>query len=201
MKGLAATWRDWGIEKMDTPSCATQATPEVATLDFATLFGDVRPLKPDLRRPRAVQSARAYPRETPNTSALPLPAADETQFYSGLFRASESAPDFARPGVTRGVLRQFRAGKFALAGEVDLHGLDRYSAQAHLSLYIQQARLCAPTLRVIHGIGRGSTAEGAVLKPLVRYYLSQHPDVLAYCDNGNAGSLLVLLRSTGRFPL
>ncbi len=54
-------------------------------------------------------------------------------------------------------------------------------------------------LRVIHGKGLGSPGRQSILRRLVRGWLMQRNEILAYCQaaprDGGEGALLVLLRS------
>jgi len=52
---------------------------------------------------------------------------------------------------------------------------------------------------VIHGKGMNSRGGEAVLRRLARHWLTQRPDVLAYCNappgDGGSGAALVLLKA------
>jgi DNA-nicking Smr family endonuclease len=54
-------------------------------------------------------------------------------------------------------------------------------------------------VRVIHGKGLGSPQKNSILRQLVRGWLAQRDEVLAYCQarphDGGEGALLVLLRA------
>jgi DNA-nicking Smr family endonuclease len=51
---------------------------------------------------------------------------------------------------------------------------------------------------VIHGKGLNSQGGAAVLRKLARHWLTQHQQVLGYCDapakDGGSGAVLVLLK-------
>jgi DNA-nicking Smr family endonuclease len=106
---------------------------------------------------------------------------------------------FQRPIVSRKVMRQLRRGKYALQAEIDLHGLTAAEAQAELQVFIRGCHArglkCA---RVVHGKGLGSGARGPVLKIGVNRWLSQWPEVAAFCSaqpvDGGTGAVYVLLR-------
>ena len=53
---------------------------------------------------------------------------------------------------------------------------------------------------IVHGSGLGSAGYKPVLKSLVRRWLMQHPDVLAYCEprKGNDGAVRILIKRPRR---
>ena len=57
---------------------------------------------------------------------------------------------------------------------------------------------------MVHGKGLGSPGREPVLKGLVKSWLMQRAEVLAYCQaraaEGGAGALIVLLKGQGRRP-
>ena len=109
-------------------------------------------------------------------------------------------PHYLRPGLAHGVLRDLRRGRWVIQDEIDLHGLNRDEARQRLAAFLaeclNQGQRC---LRVIHGKGLGSPQKISVLRQLVRGWLAQRDEVLAYCQarphDGGEGALLVLLRA------
>lgn len=110
-------------------------------------------------------------------------------------------PHYLRNGLASNVLRDLRRGRWVIQDEVDLHGLNRDEARRLLAEVIAenlaQGRRC---LRVIHGKGLGSPHRLSILRQLVRGWLAQRDEVLAYCQarphDGGEGALIVLLRAT-----
>jgi DNA-nicking Smr family endonuclease len=105
---------------------------------------------------------------------------------------------FRRPGVGADVLRRLRRGQFAVAAEIDLHGLGRHAAHEALRQFITEAvALGQGCVRVIHGKGRGSGQRGPVLKHVVNHWLRRMDDVLAFASarpvDGGTGAAYVLL--------
>ncbi len=107
---------------------------------------------------------------------------------------------FLRPGIPRRVLADLRRGRWAVQGELDLHGLTRDQARQALVQFLnyslKEGKRC---LRLIHGQGHGSPGREPVLKHLSKSWLSQCDDILAFCHarshEGGAGALLILLRA------
>ena len=107
--------------------------------------------------------------------------------------------EFIANGLSRMTLRKLRRGHWAIQDTLDLHGLHSDAARRLLQDFLHRAitRHCRCVL-VIHGKGLNSAGGEAVLKIRTRHWLTQHPDVLAYCDavprDGGSGAVLVLLR-------
>ena len=105
-----------------------------------------------------------------------------------------------RIGVAAHVLRDLRRGRWVIQGETDLHGLNRDEARHQLASFLatslHQGKRC---LRVIHGKGHGSPQKLSILRQLVRGWLAQRIEVLAYCQarpqDGGDGALIVLLHA------
>ena len=109
-------------------------------------------------------------------------------------------PSYLRIGLAIGVLRDLRRGRWVVQDEIDLHGLNRDEARHLLATCmaesLHQGKRC---IRVVHGKGLGSPQRISILRQLVRGWLMQRNEVLAYCQakpqDGGEGALLVLLRS------
>ncbi|WP_234086298.1 Smr/MutS family protein [Azonexus sp. R2A61] len=109
-------------------------------------------------------------------------------------------PAYLRHGLANTVLRDLRRGRWVQQGEIDLHGLDREQARQSVAGFLQhslqQGWRC---VRIVHGKGHGSPQKLSILRQLVRGWLAQREEVLAYCQakpqDGGEGALLVLLRS------
>jgi DNA-nicking Smr family endonuclease len=109
-------------------------------------------------------------------------------------------PHYLRSGLAQGVLRDLRRGRWVIQDEIDLHGLNRDEARQLLAGFLAEClhhgQRC---VRVIHGKGLGSPQKNSILRQLVRGWLAQRDEVLAYCQarphDGGEGALLVLLRA------
>lgn len=109
-------------------------------------------------------------------------------------------PNYLRTGLAGNTLRDLRRGRWVIQGEIDLHGLNRDEARSLLATFLadclQQGRRC---IRIIHGKGHGSPQKLSVLRQLVRGWLAQRDETLAYCQarphDGGEGALIVLLRA------
>lgn len=109
-------------------------------------------------------------------------------------------PNYLRQGLAATVLRDLRRGRWVVQEEIDLHGLNRDEARAQLAHFLAAAlhhgKRC---VRVVHGKGLGSPQKQSILRQLVRGWLAQRIEVLAYCQakphDGGEGALIVLLRA------
>lgn len=109
-------------------------------------------------------------------------------------------PHYLRAGLAQNVLRDLRRGRWVTQDEIDLHGLNRDEARLQLAAFLaaclHHGKRC---IRVVHGKGHGSPQKTSVLRQLVRGWLAQRHEVLAYCQakppDGGEGALIVLLRN------
>lgn len=107
---------------------------------------------------------------------------------------------YLRNGLAQTTLRDLRRGRWVIQDEVDLHGLNREQARhliaGFLHTCLHQGKRC---VRIVHGKGHGSPQKLSILRQLVRGWLAQRNEVLAYCQakpqDGGEGALLVLLRA------
>ena len=107
---------------------------------------------------------------------------------------------YLKPGLPRTLLRDLRRGRWVTQDQLDLHGLNRDEAREMLAQFLlaslARGHRC---LRIIHGKGLRSPGREPVLKELVRNWLANRPEVLAYCQtlaaDGGAGAVAVLLRA------
>lgn len=109
---------------------------------------------------------------------------------------------YVRPGLPRQILRRLRCQWVAQA-ELDLHGLNRNQARHELAAFLHECRRRGVRcVRVVHGKGMRSKNREPVLKVLVRYWLMQRDEVLAYVQarpaDGGGGAVMVLLKSSTR---
>jgi DNA-nicking Smr family endonuclease len=189
---LPARWQD------DTRPRRLPDDPEQAA--FVLAMSGVEPL-PD-RNLAALDSPRPQPapqqsladRQAVLHESLHAPIALQDRLEGG----DEAA--YLRPGLAQTVLRDLRRGRWVVQDEIDLHGLNREQARhliaGFLHTCLHQGKRC---LRIVHGKGHGSPHKLSVLRQLVRGWLAQRHEVLAYCQakpqDGGEGALLVLLRA------
>ena len=109
-------------------------------------------------------------------------------------------PHYVRNGLAQTVLRDLRRGRWVIQDEIDLHGLNREEARQLLAGFLAEClRDGKRCLRVVHGKGLSSPQRTSILRQLVRGWLAQRDEVLAYCQakphDGGEGALIVLLRA------
>jgi len=106
---------------------------------------------------------------------------------------------FARPDITRKVMRQLRRGQYTIQDEIDLHGMTLEEARPALHAFIESAIAHrAQCVRVVHGKGLGSGPRGPVLKNGVNRWLRRWDSIAAFCSaqphHGGTGAAYVLIR-------
>ena len=115
--------------------------------------------------------------------------------------AAEKVPDeFLSNGLSRMTLRKLRRGTWPIQDSLDLHGNNTDAARKLLQEFLHEAtQRNLRCVLVIHGKGLNSQGGEAVLRKLTRHWLTQHRQVLGYCDaqprNGGSGAVLVLLKA------
>lgn len=97
-------------------------------------------------------------------------------------------------------LRKLRRHNGPIQARLDLHGLHTEAARKLLQQFLQEAMQREfRCVLVIHGKGMNSPGGEAILRKLSRHWLTQHPDVLGYCEappkEGGSGAVLVLLKT------
>lgn len=169
---------------------------------FRALVGDATPIS---QGNRAVRSTKAPPpvplRRPADANGYDSPPATFSDGALDTMPTGDDAP-FARDGIAPQTLRKLRRGDPAPQATLDLHGMNRDQARNALSSFLQHALYQAlRCVRVVHGKGISSTNGQPVLKTLVRRWLSQSGQVLAYVPaspaDGGEGALLVLLQPRG----
>lgn len=166
-------------------------SPEDAAL-FRAAVGTVQPLPAQNRiTPRPVPRKPLLDRaETP--VVIPDTLSD--------FAAENAADEFLSNGLSRMTLRKLRRGTWPIQDSLDLHGNNSDAARLLLQAFLHEAtQRSLRCVLVIHGKGLNSRDGQAVLRKLTRHWLTQHPQVLAYCDatprDGGSGAVLVLLKT------
>lgn len=183
------------LAKPKPPQAPQATTPDDASL-FRAAVGDVSPL-PDPGRiaPTPARVAPTPRRRTSDAPATPDLLSDHVPHDS----AADNELGFLRPGVAPQTLRRLRRGHWPVAEELDLHGMNRDAARTSLVAFLNHCHLhLAKCVRIIHGKGLSSKNNEPVLKQLVRNWLIQRPDVLAFVPaqpaEGGSGAVIVLLK-------
>ena len=108
--------------------------------------------------------------------------------------------EFARNGISHATLRKLRRGQWPIEDSLDLHGLQTEAARRLLREFVRAAT--EQGLRcvcIIHGKGRHTEGGEGILKSLVRHWLTQCPEVLAFCETpaqeGGGGAVKMLLKN------
>jgi DNA-nicking Smr family endonuclease len=165
---------------------------------FREAIGRVRPLK----RTQAPLPARPRPPPEPTQFLL-----DEARVRGELLTHS---PDpgtiefgdeisYLKAGQAPRLLQRLRRGQFSVRAEIDLHEMTSAVARDAIRLFLDDCRrngeLC---VRIVHGKGLRSKAQGPVLKQLTDTLLRRRADVLAFSSarpvQGGTGAVLVLLQ-------
>jgi DNA-nicking Smr family endonuclease len=160
---------------------------------FRTAIGDVKLL---------AKQNRIAPRPVPRKPFLNSP-----NFPAAIpDTLSDFVPDnvpveYLSNGLSRMTLRKLRRGGWPIQDKLDLHGNNIDAARKLLQEFLHKAAQhnwrC---VLVIHGKGLNSQGGEAVLRKLARHWLTQHQQVLGYCDasnqEGGSGAVLVLLKIT-----
>jgi DNA-nicking Smr family endonuclease len=166
---------------------------------FRALVGDATPISQGNRAVKSVKPPPPVPlRRSADGGQDDNPPAAFSDGADGPMPGGEDAP-FARDGVAPQTLRKLRRGDPAPQATLDLHGMNRDQARSGLSTFLQRALIEGMRcVRVVHGKGISSANGQPVLKTLVRRWLTQSGQVLAYVPappaDGGDGALLVLLQ-------
>jgi DNA-nicking Smr family endonuclease len=164
---------------------------------FRESIGRVRPLRqgdaqaPRKPRPapRAAQAERDEARVREELLVHPIdPAAIEVG----------DEIHYLKTGQPAKILKQLRRGHFSVRAELDLHEMTlavaRDAVRAFLDESIARRDYC---VRIVHGKGLRSRADGPVLKRMTAALLARRKDVLAYASarpaQGGTGAVVVLL--------
>lgn len=168
-----------------------QQKREAEQPDFAALMSDVVPLK-DSRRYQAPPDKSPI---RPRPSEL-QPSEDLQRFYVGDGLWLDIPATFSKNGQGSNDIKRLQAGHWNVVADVDLHGYTQEAAQEVLNEFIEFIKPRGVCGEIIHGSGLGSSGYQPVLKNLVRRWLMQHPDVLAYAEphKNNDGCVRILIK-------
>ncbi|MGA9334800.1 MAG: Smr/MutS family protein [Rudaea sp.] len=179
---------------------AKRSKPNVSDDDsrlFSQAVGPVRPIaaaRTVVARERPAPIPRHSQRDEANVSMELLTSAiDPAAMEIG------EELSYLKPGLSPRLLRRLKRGHFSIVDEIDLHQMTSAVARTAIKQFLdgnsRHGRLC---LKIIHGKGLRSRAEGPVLKRLVESMLRHRGDVLAFASakpsEGGSGATIVLLR-------
>ncbi|MDD3884829.1 MAG: Smr/MutS family protein [Gallionella sp.] len=158
---------------------------------FRAVVGPVKPLPASGRIAPAPAAPKPRRRTTQKSSAVADTLSD--------FGADSNATEYLANGLSRQTLRKLRRNFWPVADRIDLHGLNSDDARRLLQHFLlQAARHGMRCVLVIHGKGMNSPDAQGKLRVLSRHWLTQHPQVLAWCEAplqlGGSGAVLALLK-------
>lgn len=167
--------------------------PEQDTDLFRQVVHDVTPLPENNRITLTPKPRRAFIENV----APPLIADTLSDQGAG----DTAITEFFRNGLNRMTLRKLRRREWPIQDELDLHGLTNEEARRLLVEFLHHASQGGfRCVNIIHGKGWRSEGRDGLLKVNTRHWLTQHPQVLAFCEAplnaGGAGAVWVLLKST-----
>ncbi|MFN3841788.1 MAG: Smr/MutS family protein [Rehaibacterium terrae] len=175
--------------------------PTRVDADDAALFrdavGPVRRIEIAEGSAASRRKPEATPRQRESDEIQALRASRQAPF-EGLDANLAEPLAYRRPEVPERVLKRLKRGLYAVQDEIDLHRMNAALAETVLREFLRESRARGRhCVRVVHGKGLHSKADGPVLKGLVDRLLSQRADVLAYASappaQGGTGAVLVLL--------
>lgn len=167
---------------------------------FALAMSGVQPL-PDTNR---ANLNTPQPRPRPRQSIADEQAALHESLHGRIELQDRleggDEPNHLRIGVAANVLRDLRRGRWVVQSEIDLHGMNRDEARQALAAFLADSlHRGIRCVRVVHGKGLGSPQKLSILRQLVRGWLAQRIEVLAFCQakphDGGEGALIVLLQA------
>lgn len=173
----------------------TKPPPPSDVAAFRDAVKDVRPLSAPrpLERPRPAPKARF--RRLDDRQVL-----SESLVLSPGDLMVETGDEllFRRAHLPVRLTDRLKRGEFAVADEIDLHGLSATNARHALREFLAEAvRRRLGCVRVVHGKGLRSGPKGPVLKHAVNTWLRKVDAVLAFAStpqrDGGTGALYVLL--------
>ncbi len=121
-----------------------------------------------------------------------------------VFLESEDGLMFRRPDVPPEIPRRLYRGEWTVQAHIDLHGLFVDEAREAVARFLRNAQIRGDRcLRIVHGKGYNSEGGHSVLKEMVRRWLKQRSEVMAFVQapphDGDAGAVIVLLDQKRRF--
>jgi DNA-nicking Smr family endonuclease len=175
------------------------ATPEERAA-FHEAVADVEPLRWD-RVHHEPSLPPAVPRQLLRDEAAALKESLDGPALIDLYLEGGDEAAWRRDGLPKSWLRDLRRGRWVTQEKLDLHGLNRDQARSAVATFLTECRHHGyRCVRIVHGKGLSSPGRKPVLKKLVLGWLSQHREVLAFCQaraaEGGAGAVVVLLTAS-----
>ena len=158
---------------------------EEKDIDFAAAMkkAGVKPLG-DETRAQHRKVRRPIPVQTIADNKRVLEESMSDDLDSIEFLESEDGKSFRRPGIGPDVPRDLRRGRWSVSAQIDLHGMT-----------VDDARSAVAE-------GNGTPGRIGVLREVVRRWLKQRDEVVAFCEpreiDGGAGATIVRLRALPR---
>lgn len=187
---------EW-LDKLDPPGLPFEETLDDEEL-FAQAMSGVEPVTAPRRR---LVSRKPKPRLPRDTS----PREIQQQFLDQGAEEYQLQPGYVEGGpgrLNRRLMRKLRRGRFSVQEELDLHGMTQSEACQELGLFLRESvENGLSCVRVIHGKGKNSPNQKAVLREKLPLWLAQRRNadkVLAFASarprDGGSGATYVLLR-------
>ncbi len=164
---------------------------------FQQAMEGVTPITPSNRIAPSPPLTRTQARSSPLLS--PAIADGLSDHYT-----NDVAPtSFVRTGLNQMTLRKLRRGFWPVQDAIDLHGFTSDEARRILAEFMQHARHNGlRCVNVIHGKGWRAEGGEGILKIRVRHWLTQMPQVLAFCDapahSGGGGAVWILIAAQSK---
>lgn len=191
---------------LSAPSTSTSGLHPHDQALFLQAVRDVKPLRSTSKRVRATQTLSASQHEAlrlRRQHALGYDELSTLHSTSDLFMPEDIARlrDYLNPICGPDVLKKLKKGQWRIANSIDLHGATLDQARLRLDYFLKHSLAEGfKCIRIVHGIGYGSKANGPVLPTTVRRWLTQLDFVLAFSDcapnEGGGGAVKVLLRTS-----
>jgi DNA-nicking Smr family endonuclease len=169
---------------------------------FRAAVGEVKPLAKQNRITHKPSQRKPLLRSPTLSRVISDTLSDGYQSNSAADTTTVDTPnEFLGNGISRMTLRKLRRRNGPIQDRLDLHGLYGDAARKLLQIFLYEAvQRELRCVLVIHGKGKNSRGGEAILRKLSRYWLTQHPSVLGYCDappkEGGNGAVLVLLKTS-----
>jgi DNA-nicking Smr family endonuclease len=177
-------------------------------VEFRGAMADVKKLpesnryvyRPPPPPPRDVPQAPRFATQAEDDAAVLRESMLSDQFDVDGLLDEDPSLSYAREGVGPDVVKKLRKRHWPVQEEIDLHGFTRDQAREVLNDFVQRMnRRGVRCVRVIHGVGYGSSGGEPVLRGMVHSWLVQKDEVVAFCvagrKDGGHGALIVLLKS------
>lgn len=183
------------VQEQQQKLAVLKAEKEAEVFDFDKAMAGVIRLKDPNRAPRYVDKTPTRVRSER------MDLAEKDHYFYVSQEADDTPPkQFSKAGQGRKDIEKLLSGKLRVISTLDLHGYSLEEAQEVLNEFIDYVRQYGVCGEIIHGSGLGSRGFAPVLKNMVRRWLMQHPDVLAYTEPhvNNDGAVLILLKRVWR---